>query len=388
MFYLWRACVYMCEQVVELGPDHKPTTDPSMLLGHTHPITALAFHPFVSGLLASASMDGTVRVWDLATGGERQFLNSPSPVQSLHWSDAGRLLLTVAKDNVVRVVDVRANGGEGAVTCEFTPHDGARPPAAVFMGASSLVLTSGATRVRKREVAIWDTRNPGVPLARKQFDVSAAQFTPLYDADTGFLVLYARGEQSMPTFDVGASWDGAALDEAVSAGGIRITPCAVLQAGSSDTTTALVALPKRVVDVERVEALRLLRLGNSSVEPISLVVPRSVKLRKWFQDDVYPPAFSGAAAMDPDDWYSGDADASDVFQIPRVSLQPDHLPPLSEKPPEEHRASRSAEYLKAAKEAAVVEEKQASMLSSLVSAARDRGPSGADSDFSDWSDDE
>jgi WD40 repeat protein len=57
--------------------------------------------------LASASHDGTVRVWDPQTGRGVQRLEHPRPVFGVAYSPGGRFLLTGSQDHAVRVWDAR-----------------------------------------------------------------------------------------------------------------------------------------------------------------------------------------------------------------------------------------------------------------------------------------
>jgi WD40 repeat protein len=87
------------------------------LEGHTDTITALAFNPD-STRLASASQDGTVRVWDVATGKNLYVLEDHAPYPlALVFSPDGNLLATASgypeslgslkgSDNLVRLWDV------------------------------------------------------------------------------------------------------------------------------------------------------------------------------------------------------------------------------------------------------------------------------------------
>lgn len=54
-----------------------------------------------------------------------------------------------------------------------------------------------------------------------------------------------------------------------------------------DPLSGLAVLPPQSLDIARVEVARLLRLTATSVEPVSLMLPRSGDLKDYFQDDVY-----------------------------------------------------------------------------------------------------
>lgn len=75
------------------------------LRSHTAPVTALAASR-VNDLIASASKDGTVRIWNPVTREVVRTIAVGAPVSALAFSPDGRLVLTGSSDDLARIWDV------------------------------------------------------------------------------------------------------------------------------------------------------------------------------------------------------------------------------------------------------------------------------------------
>ncbi len=116
------------------------------LTGHTHEVCSAAFSPDGT-LLASASDDQTVRIWDTATGQVLHTLPHPARLNYATFSPDGALLVSCSEDETVRLWDVRTaaalhsfKGHTGDTWCAAFSPDGKR-------------LASGSV---DRTVKLWD----------------------------------------------------------------------------------------------------------------------------------------------------------------------------------------------------------------------------------------
>jgi WD40 repeat protein/serine/threonine protein kinase len=91
-YYLWRLCKTGCRL---------------RLRGHTGTVWSVAFSPD-SKTLASASEDGTVKLWDMATGQERATLRHSDFSRAVAFSPDGKTLASVNNGAIVTLWDVAA----------------------------------------------------------------------------------------------------------------------------------------------------------------------------------------------------------------------------------------------------------------------------------------
>jgi len=105
--------------------------DVKSLHAHQGPVTALSWSS--QGTLASGSIDGTVRRWNLASGSSSAPIEDVGSVQGLQWSPDGKSLAIVSPDKSLKMIDPSASApiapgevsGPGAYAVAHSP-DGKR----------------------------------------------------------------------------------------------------------------------------------------------------------------------------------------------------------------------------------------------------------------------
>ncbi len=118
------------------------------LEGHKNWVRGVAFHP-TRPALASASDDGTARLWDLATGSSTELRGHADKVYCVAFSPDGRCLATGSEDTTIVLWD--ADSGDELT--RLRGHDAYVYSLAFSPDGSSLVSGSGDHTVR-----VWDTR--------------------------------------------------------------------------------------------------------------------------------------------------------------------------------------------------------------------------------------
>jgi WD40 repeat protein len=99
------------------------------LEGHEGPIWIVAFSPD-GKTIAATSYDSTIRLWETATGEEKQVLaGHGGPVIGITFTNDGKKLVSAARDKIFRIWDVvtgkecqRITHGMAAVEATFSPN--------------------------------------------------------------------------------------------------------------------------------------------------------------------------------------------------------------------------------------------------------------------------
>ncbi|XP_052052214.1 coronin-6 isoform X1 [Apodemus sylvaticus] len=274
-------------------PDYTPVrniTEPVITLeGHSKRVGILSWHPTARNVLLSAGGDNVIIIWNVGTGEVLLSLDDihPDVIHSVCWNSNGSLLATTCKDKTLRIIDPR-----------------------------------------KSQVV---ANNFEEPVALQEMDTSNGVLLPFYDPDSSIVYLCGKGDSSIRYFEITEEPPFVHYLNTFS---------------SKEPQRGMGFMPKRGLDVSKCEIARFYKLHERKCEPIIMTVPRKSDL---FQDDLYPDTPGPEPALEADEWLSGQ-DAEPVL----ISLKEGYVPPkhrelrvtkrniLDVRPPASPRRSQSA----------------------------------------------
>uniref|UniRef100_A0A667H6T0 Coronin n=1 Tax=Lynx canadensis TaxID=61383 RepID=A0A667H6T0_LYNCA len=279
----------MVWQIPDYTPMRNITESIITLEGHSKRVGILCWHPTARNVLLSAGGDNVIIIWNVGTGEVLLSLDDmhPDVIHSVCWNSNGSLLATTCKDKTLRIIDPR----KGQVVAN----------------------------------------NFEEPVALQEMDTSNGVLLPFYDPDSSIVYLCGKGDSSIRYFEI--------TDEPPFVHYLNTF-------SSKEPQRGMGFMPKRGLEVNKCEIARFYKLHERKCEPIIMTVPRKSDL---FQDDLYPDTPGPEPALEADEWLSGQ-DAEPVL----ISLRDGYIPPkhrelrvtkrniLDVRPPSGPRRSQSA----------------------------------------------
>ncbi|KAL2146049.1 hypothetical protein VTI28DRAFT_5388 [Corynascus sepedonium] len=274
------------EEITDVSPVSK-------LTGHSRKVGHVLFNPAAENILASSSGDLTIKLWDIGTGQAGLTLKHSDMVQSLSWSANGAMLVTTSRDKKLRVWDVRQ---ENPVH-EYPGHEGAKNSRAVWMGEHNRIATTGFSRMSERQIGLWEPGRKDPIGGFTSLDSISGVCMPFWDEGSNCLYLAGKGDGNIRYYE----YENDKFEY-------------LSEYKSGDPQRGIAFLPRRGINVHENEVMRAYKTVNDTyIEPISFTVPRRAET---FQSDIYPPATGLKAAMSAKEWFDGKTAVS-----PKIDLE-------------------------------------------------------------------
>ncbi|KAK0424281.1 hypothetical protein QR680_008590 [Steinernema hermaphroditum] len=257
---------------------------------HSRRVSAIEWHNTVDSLLLSAGMDSVIVLWDVEND-DILFRIEDAPSTSLDFSPSSSHFIATVRTGVAGGLLNVYNSRTGALTGSAPlAHDGMMLLRAVFV-TDSLVVTTGNGKNNRRQLALYKLESfTDFHLATLvDIDGSSGLLTPLVDPDLLLVYIAGKGDANIRFYEVHDS------------------PASISYLGESHGTksqTTVCAIPKRAVNTEECEIMRLYRVAaeNLLIEPHSFIVPRRADT---FQSDLYPRTRGAVAALTLKEWLYG-----------------------------------------------------------------------------------
>lgn len=267
------------------------------LKGHSRKVGYVLWHPVASDILASSSNDYSIKIWNVETGEDLYTLQHKDLITSFAFNHDGSLIATVSRDKILRVWDIRAE----KVIAEGPGHSGAKASKVIWVGDKNRLVTTGFSKLSDRQFALWDSTDiaKGPIGGFVYLDGSSGSCFPHFDESTNCLYLSGKGDGNVRYFE----YENDAFHS-------------LSEFMSSDPQRGVCFLPKRAVSTHEHEVVRFYKsVRDTTIEPISFIVPRRAET---FQEDIYPDAYAGEAALTAEEWASGKNSPPKVISMESV----------------------------------------------------------------------
>eukprot|EP01135_Chromosphaera_perkinsii_P009382 Nk52_evm58s1737 gene=Nk52_evmTU58s1737 len=278
-------CTVKIWQIPEGGfKDH--VREPALTLnGHGRKVGQVVWHPTANNILYSSSADLTIRAWNVETGEQVLMIEGHGDtIYDMTFSYDGSKLATTCKDKKIRVFDAHT----GELIHEALGHQGTKPSRCVWLGKMNRIFSTGFSRMSERQYSIWDADNLEAPLKTEILDTSSGVLMPFFDPDVNMVYIGGKGDGNIRYYEV--------VDD-------KPYIYFLSEYKSSTPQRGFGWMPKRGCDVTQCEVARFYKLYSTGlIEPIRMVVPRKSDM---FQEDIFPDCASYEPALTAEEWLSG-----------------------------------------------------------------------------------
>ncbi|KAN0062647.1 Coronin-like protein crn1 [Thecaphora frezii] len=258
----------------------------------------VAFHPTASNVLAVATADHVVKLFDVthadsaATSPSISLRGFGDSIQSFDWDWTGTTLIATCRDRKIRTFDPRQ--GEAPVQVADS-HGGVKGARVVWCGDSQRAISTGFSKMSDRQLFLWDTTNLAAgPLRSLTLDTSSGIVMPFW-SDNGIVFLAGKGDGNIRYYEL-------ENDE------LHF----LTETKSSEPQRGLTFVARRFLNTDDNEIAKAYKVTGSMVQPLSFQVPRRAES---FQADIFPPAPSDVPSLTAEEFFKGKRAARNLVDL-------------------------------------------------------------------------
>ena len=256
--------------------------------GHTRRVAFVKFNPVASDVIASASSDYSLHIWNLSKGelySKGEFSDLPT---SLEWNPNGVLVGVTTKKKKIYIFDPRAK----KEVLDTQIYESPRSPKFTWTDENTFV-TTGFSKSNVKELKLWDIRKvtPELksegPLQKLVIDNLLTITTPFYDHESKLLYTHGKGELSIHVYDFNDSTIYQNMDYK-----------------SQSPALSINMFERKILDYNKCEIDRFIHYNNKKeINFISFCVSRK---HPEYEPDLYPPVSTGEPALTYEQWTAGE----------------------------------------------------------------------------------
>uniref|UniRef100_A0A1I7WFT3 Coronin n=1 Tax=Heterorhabditis bacteriophora TaxID=37862 RepID=A0A1I7WFT3_HETBA len=174
------------------------------------PVIDLKWNLFNDNVLASASVDCTIKIWhvndDTKSSCVRSLNRHYRRVDQIEWhTTVDNVLLSSGSDSRICLWDIEAGSlifesqkvyifdsrtGDVKKSSDL-PHNGGMPPKVIFINNQRLI-TFGSSKINRRQMAYYNLSSFGSVVTTVDIDGASGQLLPIFDPD--LRIIYVTGK--------------------------------------------------------------------------------------------------------------------------------------------------------------------------------------------------
>lgn len=268
-------------EIPEGGLQEDITVEQQKFNGHSRKVGLMAFNPCVSEVIASASFDHSLHTWNIINGESLSKVQLKDSILCLDWNRDGSKIGLTTKAKMVQIIDPRAS----QVELSTNGHESGKVQKMRFLN-DNFLFTCGFNRMNERQLKLFDMRKFETHVQQLSVDTQTGIFMPFYDEDLSLIYLPGRGEGNIKSYEF-------TNDSIKFASEYR----------SNTPQKGIACFPKRTMNYNKCEIERFAKMTNQSIEYLSFYVPRR---NEGYDSAIYPDCFAGEPAIGVEEWLKGE----------------------------------------------------------------------------------